>query len=94
MIKEAIQALGLDIDKDYDKDKEQQILVIPNSSVNKRKGREVVFKVKDEKAQEIQVQLGRKFGNYVEVISGLSAGEQIIENLSDKIDNGTEVKVL
>lgn len=81
-------------DKDYDKDKEQQILVIPNSSVNKRKGREVVFKVKDEKAQEIQVQLGRKFGNYVEVISGLSAGEQIIENLSDKIDNGTEVKVL
>lgn len=86
--------LNLMKDKDYDKNKEEQILMIPNASILKRKGRDVVFKVKDDKAQEIQVQLGRKFGNYVEVISGLSAGEQIIENVSDKITDGLEVKVL
>ncbi len=81
-------------DKDEDKDKEKPILLIPSSSVGKRSGRDVVFAVKDDKAVEIQVQLGRKFGDDFEIISGIDAGESIIEKLNEKIKDGIEVKIL
>jgi len=81
-------------DKDEDKDKEKPILLIPSSSVGKRSGRDVVFAVKDDKATEIQVQLGRKFGDNIEVISGLDVGESIVDKVTEKIKDGVEVKVL
>lgn len=73
---------------------EKAILLIPFSSVIKRKGRDVVFIVKDDKAVEVSVQVGRKFGDNVEIISGLVAGESIIDRATEKIKDGTEVKVL
>jgi len=70
------------------------IIVIPSSSIVTRKGKEVVFKVQDGKAVEVIIKLGRKFGDNVEVLSGLSEGEEIIDKVSENIKDGTEVKVL
>jgi RND family efflux transporter MFP subunit len=81
-------------EKEEDKGKDKPILLVPSSSVGKRSGRDVVFVVKNDKAVEIQVQLGRKFGDDFEIISGIDAGESIIEKLTEKIQDGTEVKVL
>lgn len=81
-------------DKDEDKDKEKPILLAPSSAIGKRNGRDVVFVVKDDKAVEVQVQLGRKFGDNIEIISGVSSGESIIEKLTEKIKDGIAVKVL
>lgn len=86
--------LMLEEGKNKSEIEEKPILVVPLSSVAKRSGMDVVFIVKEEKAVEVQVQLGRKFGNYVEVISGLEPGEQIIETVSEKIKNGVGVKIL
>lgn len=86
--------LTLRSDKDEDKANEKPILSVNSSSVVTRKGRTVVFKVEDDKAVELQVQVGRKFGENVEIISGLDAGDSIIEKVSEKIKDGTEVKVL
>lgn len=86
--------LMLEEDKNKSEVEEKPTLVVPLSSVAKRSGIDVVFIVKEEKAVEVQVQLGRKFGNYVEVISGLEPGEQIIETVSEKINTGVEVKIL
>lgn len=72
----------------------KQNLVIPSSSIVTRKGKEVVFRIKDDKAEEVIIKLGRKFGDNVEVLSGLSAGEEIIDKVSENIKDGTEVKVL
>ncbi len=77
-----------------DKDKEKPILLVSSTSVAKRNGRDVVFVVKDEKAVEIQVQLGRKFGDDIEIISGIDTGESIIDKVNEKIKDGIEVKVL
>lgn len=82
----------LTLEKEEDKDK--PILFVPSSSVGKRSGRNVVFIVRDDKAVEIQVQLGRKFGDDFEIISGIDAGESIIEKLTEKIKDGVEVKIL
>jgi RND family efflux transporter MFP subunit len=84
----------LTLRSDKDEDKEKPILSVPSSSVVTRKGRTVVFKVEDNKAVELQVQVGRKFGENVEIISGLDAGDSIIEKLTEKIKDGIEVKVL
>ena len=73
---------------------EKPILLVPSSSVVTRKGINVVFIVKDDKAAELQVQLGRKFGENVEIISGIETGERIIDKVTEKIKNGVEVKVL
>lgn len=73
---------------------EKPILLVPSSSVVTRKGINVVFIVKDDKAAELQVQLGRKFGENVEIISGIDAGESIIDKVTEKIKDGIEVKVL
>ena len=73
---------------------EKPILVVPVSSVVIRKGKDVVFLVKDDKAVEMQVQVGRKFGENVEIISGLDAGENIIDKVSEKIKDGVEIKIL
>ena len=72
----------------------KQILVIPSSSIVTRKGKEVVFRIKDDKAEEVIIKLGRKFGDNIEVLSGLTAGEEIIDKVSENIKDGTEVKVL
>ena len=86
--------LTLKTDKDEDKDKEKPIILIPSSSVVARKGKTVVFIIKDDKAVELQVQLGRKFGENIEIISGLDTGESIIAKVTEKIKDGIEVKVL
>ena len=79
---------------DKAKVEQKPILVVPVSSVVIRKGRDVVFLVKDDKAVEMQVQVGRKFGENVEIISGLAAGESIIDKVTEKIKDGVEIKVL
>lgn len=40
------------------------------------------------------VKSGRNFGDKVEIISGLSAGEEVITSGQINIDNGTPVKVI
>lgn len=73
---------------------EKPVLLVPSSSVVTRKGLDLVFIVKDDKVIEVQVQVGRKFGESIEIISGIDAGESIIEKVTEKIKDGIEVKVL
>ena len=80
--------------KEKSEESQKSIMLIPSSSVVTRKGREVVFQVRDGKVVELAVQIGRKYGNDVEVISGLKTGDKIIDSITDKIQDGTEVEVL
>lgn len=68
----------------------KEYLVIPSNSVKNKK---TVFVVRDGKAVEIPVTLGKDFGMYVEVKSGLAAGDKIIDSINDKITNGVKVSV-
>jgi len=49
---------------------------------------------KAHKAVEVPVTTGRQFNAYIEIISGISDGDKVIDNITDKISNGTKVKVL
>jgi RND family efflux transporter MFP subunit len=79
---------------DKSEDEVKSILIIPASCIVSRKGKDVVFTIQDGKAVEVIIKSGRKFGDNVEILSGLSAGDEIIDQVSENIKDGTEVKVL
>jgi len=70
----------------------KQFLIVPASSVVKRNNKQVAYVVRDDKASEVQVTTGQQFGAYVEIKSGLSNGDKVIEPVDDKIKDGVKVK--
>ncbi|MDR3610739.1 MAG: efflux RND transporter periplasmic adaptor subunit [Ignavibacteriaceae bacterium] len=79
--------------KDEIKD-EKPALILPMTSIAKRDGKDVVYLVRDEKAVEIPVTTGRRFNAYLEITSGISDGDKVIDKVIDQIKNGIKVKVL
>jgi RND family efflux transporter MFP subunit len=72
---------------------EKPALIVPMTSVAKRDGRDVVYLIREEKAVEVPVTTGRKFNAYLEITSGISDGDKVIDNITDQIKNGIKVKV-
>lgn len=73
---------------------EEKFLVIPASSVKEENGNTLVYKVENDVVVEAEVKTGRKIGSYVEVLSGLQAGESVIEKITDEIKEGSKVKIV
>lgn len=73
---------------------EEKFLVIPVSSVKNENGSVIVYKVENDLAKPVEIKTGRKFGNYIEVLSGLEAGDSIIENNTEEIKAGIKVKII
>ncbi len=76
-----------------DEQNEKPVLVVPFTSIVTRGGKDVVFKVKDDKAVEVPVVKGRELNNYDEIKSGLQDGDRIIEKVTEDIKDGTKVNV-
>jgi RND family efflux transporter MFP subunit len=87
------KVLFLKEEKKQEQLNEKDMIVIPQSAVKVNNGSKFVFKVKNNRAVEIPVTTGRTFGDYVEITDGLQNGDQIINNVNDKINNGTGVSV-
>ena len=69
-------------------------VVIPvNTLIFRSNGMEVAV-VRDNKAELVPITIGRDYGTAVEVVSGLTARDAIIENPSDSLTSGTEVRPL
>jgi len=69
------------------------MLTVPASSVVARHGQSVVYKVTDDKAVAVPVTTGKTLGSLVEITSGLSDGDKVIEKVDDKIVDGVKVLV-
>ncbi|MCX6137303.1 MAG: efflux RND transporter periplasmic adaptor subunit [Ignavibacteriales bacterium] len=68
-------------------------LTVPASSIVTRGGRQLAFRIMDNRAAETIVTTGEKIGTLVEILSGLSAGEKVVTDVDETITNGTKVKV-
>jgi len=66
-------------------------LLVPSTAVVTRENHRVVFKIRDDKAVETPIALGKSLGSYVEVKSGLMDGDQVIDSPSDQVKDGIEV---
>ncbi|MDR3625457.1 MAG: efflux RND transporter periplasmic adaptor subunit [Ignavibacteriaceae bacterium] len=71
---------------------QQPLLVVPSTAIINRNGKHVVFIVKNNEAVQVQVTTGQQFDSFIEIKSGLKNGDQIIDNITDKIKDGTKVK--
>jgi RND family efflux transporter MFP subunit len=70
------------------------VLIIPASALLFRaEGAQVALVGADSRVRLQNIQLGRDLGNSVEVVSGLSVDDAIIENPSDAITNGVLVSM-
>ncbi len=71
---------------------EQETLLIPLKSVIRRGQLEITYVVTPENICQMRLlKLGKRYGNQVEVLSGLEAGEKIIEEDVDKAIDGAKV---
>ena len=68
------------------------VTVPVNSLIFRSQGMQVAV-VRDGKAELVPVTIGRDYGSEVEVVSGVTARDEIIENPSDSLTSGTEVRV-
>ena len=67
------------------------LLTVPASAVVTRKGREVVYQVKDNQAIGIPVVIGQRLGSLVEIAEGLKNGDKVIGRVDEKIRSGSKV---
>jgi RND family efflux transporter MFP subunit len=72
----------------------KNVLIIPETAIATREGKQYVYTVSDGKAIEKEIKTGMKLNKYYEVKSGLNEGERVIETYNPEIKNGTNVKIL
>jgi RND family efflux transporter MFP subunit len=71
-----------------------QALTLPPASIVTRDNREVVFVVNDKRVQARPVKLGWAEVDWVEIVSGLTAGERVVVDGAPLIDEGSLVEVV
>ncbi len=68
-------------------------VTVPVEAVTRFAGVSKVFRVTDNKAQEVELSMGTQGPGWVEVITGLSAGDAIVTSGQSRLANGTEVTI-
>lgn len=69
------------------------LLAINPKTVLERDGKQQVLRIKDDSVELVQVTLGRKIGDSIEVKGDLKSGDKLILAPSDKIKPGTKIVV-
>lgn len=76
------------------RDLEQKpVLTVPVSAVVSTSGSSFVYRVVEGKVVEVPVTTGKVYAAYIEVVSGLTSGEKIIDRPSAEIRPGTSVTI-
>jgi len=72
---------------------EKPFLSVPSTAVAERDGKKVVFCVNDNVAASVGVTVGRRLGASTEILSGITPGEKVIDNIGTVISEGVKVKI-
>lgn len=73
---------------------EEKYLAVLTTSIGEDNGTKLVYKVEEDIIVPAQIKIGRKMGNYTEVLSGLEAGDSVIDKITDEIQPGVKVKIV
>ncbi|MBT8445478.1 MAG: efflux RND transporter periplasmic adaptor subunit [Gammaproteobacteria bacterium] len=72
----------------------ENVLLIPEEALVPKQGRQFVYVIEDGKAIEKQVELGARVPGLAEIRSGLSAGDTIVTEGTQKVRNGAPVEIV
>ncbi len=67
------------------------VIVPVNALIFRSEGMRIAV-VRETKAELVPITIGRDYGTEVEVLSGITAQDEIIENPSDSLTSGTDVR--
>jgi hypothetical protein len=67
-------------------------LMIPGEAIVVRNGKNMVATVVEQRIHFKAIQLGRDYGDQTEVVSGLQAGDVVVQNVSDDIAENAEIE--
>jgi RND family efflux transporter MFP subunit len=73
---------------------QRPVLAVPISSIKKDGGETLVYSVNNDIVESIIISTGERFGNYIEVISGLQRGDKVIEKADENITQGIKVNIV
>jgi RND family efflux transporter MFP subunit len=68
-------------------------IALNQSAVMNRKNLKEVFVVKGERVVETPVNLGGTMGDMIEVLEGVKVGDRVVLNPSDRLKNGSKIKI-
>lgn len=68
-------------------------IAVNPASVITRNNKKMALLVKESKAVETPVKTGEQIGDMIEVLDGIKPGDRIIANPSDKLKNGSRIKI-
>jgi len=71
---------------------EREALIIPEEALSPEAERQFVFVVVDGKVSRREVRIGGRRPGSVEIIAGLSAGERVVVEGTQKVREGSSVK--
>jgi HlyD family secretion protein len=86
--------LGMTGTADFLLARKDNILTLPSTVVVEREGEEFVFIVEEGKARQRPLRIGLRNEERVEVLSGLQAGDQVIQQGRNKVKDGQAVEVV
>jgi RND family efflux transporter MFP subunit len=72
---------------------EKPFLSVPSTAVAERDGKKIVYCVNDNVATSVAVTVGRHLGPSTEILSGITSGEKVIDNINAAIVEGVKVKI-
>ena len=73
--------------------KKQQALLIPRLSIQTDIGSYLIYRVKDNAAQQVNIKIGDQYGDDVEVTSGLTMNDLIVTKGMTQLHQGSAVNV-
>ncbi len=68
--------------------------VISPGAVIDRKGKNVVYVVKNNRVVETPITVGERLGDMIEVLGGIKAGDRVVVKMPEKLRDGTRVKII
>lgn len=77
---------------DFNRKQDEQLMLIPKSALIQNLDKPMVYVVENGKAVVRNITAGHSFGNDIEVVSGLKAGEKVITSGLVNVSNGVTVK--
>jgi len=72
--------------------RKDQAVAVPVDALIRRLGKHYAFVVQDDVARRREVKLGLRSGEYVEVVKGLSAGEEIVVSGQHRLTDGPPIE--
>ncbi len=86
--------IGIDVDIDIEIDTVDNAVILPIESVMSDTNGNYVFKYNKEKktVEKVEVELGLASDTSYEIVSGIQAGDEIVQNQSSSLEDGAKVK--